>query len=165
MADEVANAAFWLGLMSESAHTLEDVPSRMDHDHAQANLYAAAREGLSARFTWLDDEEVLAQPFILDRLLPMAKAGLDRAGVEPEDSARYLGIVEQRVRTLRTGSRWMLQSLAGMKERGSTGERLTALVAATIARQKTDRVVSEWSARASTRWAARRRATSASRST
>jgi CBS domain-containing protein len=144
VADEVANAAFWLGLMSEVGHTLEDVPARMDHDHAQANLYAAAREGLSARFTWLDDEEVLAQPFILDRLLPMAKAGLDRGGVDPEDSARYLGIVEQRVRSLRTGSRWMLQSLAGMKERGSAGERLTALVAATIARQKTDRVVSEW---------------------
>jgi CBS domain-containing protein len=38
----------------------------------------------------------------------------------------------------------MLQSLAGMKDRGSPGERLTALVAATVARQKTGRVVSEW---------------------
>ena len=38
----------------------------------------------------------------------------------------------------------MLQSLAGMKERGTLGGRLTALVAAMIARQKTDRVVSEW---------------------
>ena len=144
IADEVANAAFWLGLMSELGHTLEDVPARMDFDHAQANLYAAAREGLSARFTWLDGEEVLAQPLILDRLLPLARAGLDRAGVDPADATRYLGIVEQRTRTMRGGSRWMLQSLAGMKERGSAGERLTALVAATIARQKTDRVVSEW---------------------
>jgi CBS domain-containing protein/gamma-glutamylcysteine synthetase len=144
IADEVANAAFWLGLMREIGDTVEDIPARMDFDHAQANLYAAARDGLSARFTWFDGEEVLAQPFILDRLLPMAKAGLDRAGVDAADSTRYLGIVEQRVRSLRTGSRWMLQSLAGMKERGSRRERHTALVAATIARQKTDRVVSEW---------------------
>jgi CBS domain-containing protein len=144
IADEVANAAFWLGLMSEIGHTVEDVPARMDFDHAQANLYAAARDGLSARFTWLDGEEVLAQPLVLDKLLPQAKAGLDRAGVDPDDATRYLGIVEQRVRTLRTGARWMLQSMSGMKERGSGGERLTALVAATIARQKTDRVVSEW---------------------
>jgi CBS domain-containing protein len=144
IADEVANAAFWLGLMSELGHTIEDVPARMDFDHAQSNLYAAAREGLSARFTWLDGEEVLAQPFILDRLLPLAEAGLTRAGVDPGDVSRYLGILDQRVRTLRTGSRWMLQSLAGMKERGSPGERFTALVAATIARQKTDRVGSEW---------------------
>jgi CBS domain-containing protein/gamma-glutamylcysteine synthetase len=144
IADEVANAAFWLGLMSELSATIEDIPARMDFDHANANLYAAARDGMSARLTWLDGEEVLAQPLVLDRLLPAAKAGLDRAGVNPEDSSRYLGIVEARVKSLRGGSRWMLQSLAGMKDRGSQGERLTALVAATIARQATDRVVSEW---------------------
>jgi CBS domain-containing protein len=130
--------------MMEVGHTLEDVPARMEFDHAQANLYAAARDGLSARFTWLDGEEVLAQPLILDRLLPMARAGLDRAGTDPADSSRYLGIIEQRVRTLRTGSRWMLTSLAGMKDRSGTGERLTALTAAILARQKTARVVSEW---------------------
>ncbi len=144
IADEVANAAFWLGLMRELGHILDDVPARMDFDHAQANLYAAARDGLSARFTWLDGEEVLAQTLILDRLLPMAKAGLARGGVDEADADRYLGIMEQRVRSLRTGSRWMLQSLSGMKERGTPGERSTALVAATIARQKTDRVVSDW---------------------
>jgi len=144
VADEVANGAFWLGLMSELGATIEDVPSRMDFDSAQANLYAAARDGLSARFTWLDNKELLAQPLVLDHLLPLAQAGLDRAGVDPADSARYLGIVEKRVRTLRTGSRWTLQSLAEMKDRGTPGARLTALVAATIARQKTGRVVSDW---------------------
>ena len=45
--DEVANAAFWLGLMSELGATIEDLPARMDFDHARANLYAAARDGLS----------------------------------------------------------------------------------------------------------------------
>jgi CBS domain-containing protein/gamma-glutamylcysteine synthetase len=144
IADEVANGAFWLGLMSELGATLEDVTERLDYDHARANFYAAAREGLGARITWLDGEEVLAQPLILDRLLPLAKAGLDRAGVTPADSTHYLGILEKRVRTLRTGARWMIQSLAGMKERGNSGARDTALVAAIIARQKTDRVVSEW---------------------
>ncbi len=142
--DEVANAAFWLGLMTEVAATIEDVPARIEFEHAQANLYAAARDGLGARFTWLDGEEVLAQPLILDQLLPLARAGLERAKVDPEDAVRYLGIIERRVRTMRTGSRWMLQSLAEMKDRGTPGARLTALVAATIARQKTDSVVSDW---------------------
>ena len=142
--DEVANGAFWLGLMSELGATIGDVAERMDFDHAQANLYAAARDGLSARLTWLDGEDALAQPLVLDRLLPLAQAGLDRAGVDREDSERYLGIIEKRVRTLRTGSRWILQSLAEMKDRSTQGVRLTALVAATIARQKTGRVVSEW---------------------
>ena len=142
--DEVANAAFWLGLMSELSATLEDMPARMDFDHAQANFYAAARDGLAARFTWLDSEEVIAQPFILDKLLPLAEAGLARAAVDDKDAKKYLGIIEERVRTLRTGSRWVLRSLASMKSRGSQGERQAALVAATIARQASGRPVVEW---------------------
>jgi CBS domain-containing protein len=142
--DEVANAAFWIGLMKELCATIEDLPSRMDFDHAQANFYNAAREGLAARFTWLDGEEVIAQPFVLDRLLPIAEAGLARSGVDDADAKRYLGIVEKRVRTLHTGTRWALRSLADMKARGAPGEHLTALVAATIARQETARPVAEW---------------------
>lgn len=142
--DEVANAAFWLGLMSELSATIDDLPARMDFDHAQANFYAAARDGLAARFTWLDGEEAIAQPFILDKLLPLAEKGLSRAGVDDADAKKYLGVVEERVRTLRTGSNWMLRSLSSMKSRGSQGERLNAVVAATLARQKSGRPVVEW---------------------
>src|SRR6184192_2019552 len=146
--DEVANGALWLGLMSELGATIEDLPARMDFDHARANLYAAARDGLSARFTWLDHEETSAQPLILDKLLPLAESGLHRAGVDSADIRHYLGVLERRVSTRRTGSRWMLQSLSEMKEHEKApppmGARLNALVAAIIARQKTDRVVSDW---------------------
>ena len=142
--DEVANAAFWLGLMKELCATIEDLPSRMEFDQAQANFYSAARDGLAARFGWLDGEEVIAQPFILDRLLPLAESGLRRGEVDEEDIKRYLGVVDKRVRSLHSGSRWALRSLADMKSRGSPGEHLTALVAATIARQETGRPVAEW---------------------
>ena len=144
VADEVANAAFWLGLMTELSATLEDLPSRIEFDDVRVNLYAAARDGLGARLTWLDGQVTSAQPLILEQLLPLAKQGLDRAGADPGDAARYLGIIERRVSTGRTGSRWMLQSLAEMKPRGSSGARLSALTAAMIARQDTDRVGSEW---------------------
>jgi len=144
IADEVASAALWLGLMVELGATLDDLTGRLDFDHARANLYAAARDGLGARFTWLDGEEALAQPLLLDRLLPLARAGLARAGGDPADSARYLGIVEQRVRSMRTGSRWMIQSMAAMKAGSAPGARATTLVAAMIARQKSEQVVSEW---------------------
>ena len=142
--DEIANAAFWLGLMSEMGATVEDVTKRMEFDQAQGNLYAAAREGLGARFTWLDGEEVDAQELIAERLIPMAEAGLRRVKIDEADIKKYLGIVDHRTRTMRTGSRWMVQSLAGMQSKGSVGERLNALVAATVARQKTGRPVSEW---------------------
>lgn len=160
--DEVANAAFWLGLMKELTVTLDNVPSRLGIEHAQANFYSAAREGLSSRFVWLDGEEVIAQPFILDRLLPLAEAGLARAKMDDADIKKYLGIVERRVRSLHTGSRWALRSLAEMKgrtpassptgasaaqrrgEATTPGDHITALVAATIARQETGRPVAEW---------------------
>jgi CBS domain-containing protein len=144
VADEVANAALWLGLMSELSATIEDVAERIAFEDARVNLYSAARDGLSARFTWLDGKETLAQPLLLEQLLPLAKKGLDRAGADPDDSARYLGILERRISTGRTGSRWMLQSIAEMKGKGSAGARLNALTAAMIARQRTDRVVSDW---------------------
>ncbi len=144
VADEIANAALWLGLMSELGATVEDITQRIEFDDARANFYAAARDGLGARMTWLDGREVLAQSLVLDELLPLAQQGLSRAGIDDTDAQRYLGILEQRARTMRTGSRWAFSSLAGMKDRGSLGEKLTALVAATVARQMTGRTVSEW---------------------
>lgn len=144
IADEVASGALWLGLMSELGATIEDVTRHIDFDHARANLYAAARSGLGARLMWLDGEEVLAQTLLLDHLLPLAESGLRRVGVDDGAIGRYLGILDKRVRTLHTGSRWMLDSLASMKNRGNQNARLTALTAAMIARQKTDAVVADW---------------------
>ncbi|MBX7192412.1 MAG: CBS domain-containing protein [Sandaracinaceae bacterium] len=142
--DEIANAALWLGLMSELGATREDVRHHMEFEQARANLYTAARDGIGAHIHWLDGVEKPAQKLLLDDLIPAAESGLKRAKVDDADIARYLAIVDKRVRTMRTGSRWMLQSLAGMKERGSAGEKLTAVVAATVKRQKTGRPVAEW---------------------
>jgi CBS domain-containing protein len=144
IADEVANGAFWLGLMSEFGATTTDITQRMDYDAARSNLYAAARDGMSARFIWLDGEAVVAQTLILERLLPMAAAGLARAGVAPDVTARYLGIFERRVRSMQSGTRWVLNSLQAMRNRATSGARMTALVAAMIARQKTEKTVAEW---------------------
>ncbi len=142
--DEVANAAFWCGLMVEFASRYEDITQHIDFDHAAGNFYAAAREGSVAPMYWLDGEEVPAARLVLDRLLPAAEAGLRRQGIDEADTRRYLGIVEARVRSGRTGARWMQQSLHRMKDTGSAGERQCALVAATIDRQKAGRPVAEW---------------------
>jgi CBS domain-containing protein len=142
--DEIASAALWLGAMIELGFRVEDVTRHLDFDLAKANFYAAAREGLGAHFTWLDREEVIAYRLVLDKLLPLAEAGLRRALVADDDIKRYLGVVEHRVQSGRSGSRWLLSSLAGMRDRGTPAERLTALVAATVQRQGTGRPVAEW---------------------
>jgi CBS domain-containing protein/gamma-glutamylcysteine synthetase len=142
--DEVANAAFWCGLMTELGAREEDITRRIDFDQAGANFYTAAREGLGAHFVWLDGEDISARNLVLDRLLPVAEAGLRRAQIADGDVKKYLSVVEERVRTVRTGARWLFSSWNSLRDRATPGERANALVAATVQRQQTGRPVSDW---------------------
>jgi CBS domain-containing protein len=142
--DEVANGALWFGAMAELGAQGEDVTRKIDFDQAGANFYTAAREGLGAHFLWLDGEELSAQRLVLDRLIPLAEAGLRRNGIVEDDIKRYLSVVEARVRTARTGARWQLSSWNALKDKATSGERSNALVAATVQRQQTGRPVAEW---------------------
>jgi CBS domain-containing protein/gamma-glutamylcysteine synthetase len=142
--DEIANTAFWAGMMVELGARELDPTNRLDFDQAGANFYTAAREGLGSHFTWLDGEDVSARELVLERLLPVAEAGLHRQQVNPAHIKKYLGVVEERVRTARTGARWQLSSWNSLRDRATPGERSTAVVAATVQRQLTGRPVSEW---------------------
>ncbi|HYM80520.1 MAG TPA: glutamate-cysteine ligase family protein [Candidatus Limnocylindria bacterium] len=144
VADQIANGAFWYGLMISLAAKVEDITQRIEFEQAKTNFVSAAREGLGAHLVWLDGELLPAPQLVLDRLLPLADEGLSAVGIDAADRSRYLGIVEQRARTGRTGSRWLIHSLTGMKGRGTPAERLNALTAATVARQREGRPVSEW---------------------
>jgi CBS domain-containing protein len=142
--DEVANGALWFGVMAELGAQGEDVTRRIDFDQAGANFYSAAREGLGVNFTWLDGEEITASHLVLDRLIPLAEAGLRRQGIVEADIKRYLSVVDARVRTARTGARWLLSSWNALKNKATSRERSSALVAATVQRQQTGRPVAEW---------------------
>ena len=87
---------------------------------------------------------MFASRLALEHLLPLAHEGLTAAGVDDADRERYLDVVERRVRSGNTGSRWMLQSLADMRGRGTPGQRMTSLTAAIAARQQADRPVADW---------------------
>lgn len=141
--DQIANAAYWCGLMVELGHRYEDITRHIDFDHALANFYTAAREGIGAHLSWLDGVEMPATQLTLEVLLPLAEAGLRRQGIDEADIKRYLGIVEQRARSTRTGARWILNSLVQMKK-GTPAQKQSALVAAMVARQASERPVSEW---------------------
>lgn len=142
--DEIASAALWFGIMAEYGAREEDITQRIDFDTAGHNFYTAAREGLGSHFLWLDGEEVSARNLMLDRLIPAAESGLKRQGVSDADIAKYLGVVDARVRTGRTGARWQFSSWNSLRDRATPGERANALVAATVKRQLTGRPVSEW---------------------
>ena len=142
--DEVANAAFFLGLLRGGQQTYGDIAQKMPFHNAEINFLAAAQRGLEAQFTWLDGQVVLARDLIRQDLLPLARDGLRTAGLNPADVERYLGVIEQRVTVGLTGSSWLLRSLADMRETDTQAARLSALTAATVRRQWAGSPVHEW---------------------
>jgi len=74
----------------------------------------------------------------------MARDGLLRAEILPADIDRYLGMIEERVRSGRTGSQWLLDSMATMRKTATKDEVLTSLTAATVMRQHGGDPVHTW---------------------
>ena len=142
--DEVANAAFWIGLLRGMADEYGDITRAMQFGHARANFYAAARYGLQAGFSWCSGMQIPARELILDHLLPFAESGLGQLGIDPEETERYLGIIEQRVETGQTGAYWMLEAAGRMGDTAGRAERLATLAAATAAREGSGQPVHRW---------------------
>lgn len=143
-ADEIANAAFWFGLISGMAAKYKDIRKVMLFDDAKINFFAAARLGLNAQFLWVDGEIVPARTLILEELLPIARAGLEDGRIDPQDIDRYLGIIENRVASGKSGASWMLNSYRSLKEQSTANDALTSLTASLIENQKSGRPVHEW---------------------
>jgi CBS domain-containing protein/gamma-glutamylcysteine synthetase len=142
--DQVANAAFWFGLISDLSVKHSDITKVIEFEDAKMNFFSAARLGLGAELTWLNGETLPSTTLICDRLVPLAEQGLKRSGLPDKEIERYLGVIHARVASHHTGAQWMVQSLAMMRDQGTPSERLNAVTAATIARQKTKRPVHEW---------------------
>ncbi|MGJ6962116.1 glutamate--cysteine ligase [Streptosporangium sp. G11] len=107
--DMAANTAFLLGLTAALAvQPVEEFP----FSGAYRNFYRAAIHGLDAPLSWPGrSEEVPAERLALD-LLPVAEAGLDRMGVDPDETRWALDIVRERVTRRRTGAIWQREALA-----------------------------------------------------
>lgn len=142
--DEIANAAFFFGMMSRLSRSVTDIRKHFKFGDVKANFMAAAREGLRAQQVWFDDEQMTAQQLILEKLLPLAQEGLEEAGIDAQDIERYLGVVRARVERRRTGARWQLESLEQMRGLASPHECLRALTGSMIEQQDSGKPVADW---------------------
>ncbi|MBS3742985.1 MAG: CBS domain-containing protein [Wenzhouxiangellaceae bacterium] len=142
--DEIANAAFFFGMMSRLSHSIEDIREHFNFSDVKSNFMSAARDGLRAQQVWFDEHQMPAKDLILKELLPLAEQGLREASIDSADIERYLGVIERRVDSRRTGARWQLDSLENMKSEGSLHERMRALTASMVQQQQTGKPVSEW---------------------
>ena len=119
VADVMANAAFYYGLVRALAEAQRPVWTQMSFATAAENLHEAARHGMDARLYWPGLGEAPVAELVLRRLLPLAREGLRRWGVNPADADRLLGIIEQRCLTGRTGATWQIETTAALTERRS----------------------------------------------
>ena len=142
--DEVANAAFFLGMLRGGQEAYGDLAATMPFHDAEANFLAAAQRGLRAQFIWVDGATAPADDLIRRELLPLAWQGLRAAGLDSADVDRYLGVIEQRVASRQNGASWMLRSLADMQGTDTQDALLSALTAATVTRQWEGTPVHEW---------------------
>ena len=142
--DEMANAAFFLGLMIALPEEFGDVTELMSFDDVKTNFFSAARFGLKSQIAWLGGECFRAKNLILDELLPKARHGLRTVGIDSADIEKYLGVLEERVSAEKTGASWMLESLSKMDKRAKQNVRMRSLTAAMIANQETGKPLHLW---------------------
>jgi gamma-glutamyl:cysteine ligase YbdK (ATP-grasp superfamily) len=134
VADVMANAAFYYGVIRTLAETQRPIWTQMSFATAAENLQEAARHGMDARLYWPGLGVVPVAELVLRRLLPLAQEGLSRWGVDPGSAGRLLGIIEQRCLTGQTGAAWQVAATRAISER-SGSDRAEAL------RQMTQRYI------------------------
>jgi CBS domain-containing protein len=141
--DEIANAAFFVGLMLSLPSEYGEVSQVMSFDDAKANFFAAARHGLNAQFNWVNGKTITASTLILDHLIPLAHQGLKQANVNPADVDHYLGVIEDRVRSSQTGAQWIMRSFSAMNDKPAD-VRNRLLAGEMLMRQKSGEPVHRW---------------------
>lgn len=142
--DEMANAAFWLGLMNGICDQYGDINEVMEFDDAKTNFFKAAAAGLDTQFKWANGKVISADELIMQELLPIAEAGLKKALITESDIEHYLEIIRERVASRKTGSSWILNSFSKLTDEGTKDEALVSITAGIINRQKVGDPVHKW---------------------
>ncbi len=146
VADTVANAAFYYGVVRALAEAERPVWTQMSFAVAADNLVEGARRGIDALLYWPGLGEVPVTELVLRRLLPLAADGLRRWGVDSADASRLLGIIEQRCLTGRNGSTWQ-SDFVHARDRAGSGDRseqMRELTQAYIERMHTNEPAHSW---------------------
>ncbi len=127
--DEMANFAFWVGLMKGMPEEYAQIWDKMHFKRLKANFFRAAISGMETKLQWMG-KVVDTKELIHDELLPIAEAGLRKAQIDDASIRNYLGVIRQRL-TSRNGSQWMKSAYRELKEghlRDISLRRMTALM-------------------------------------
>ncbi|MDX1641218.1 MAG: CBS domain-containing protein, partial [Balneolaceae bacterium] len=141
--DEIANFAFWVGLMSNLPDKYRKIWKRINFEEVKENFYKAAMWGIQSGMEW-DGKLMSARRLILEILLPMAREGLEKKEIDQKDIDRNLDIIKARAENHATGSRWIVDSYRKLKEKLERDESTVALTALLHDRRRSGKAVHEW---------------------
>ena len=146
VADVMANAAFYYGLVRSLAEAQRPIWTQMSFATAAENLHEAARYGMDAQLYWPGLGEAPAAELVLRRLLPLAHDGLRAWGVDPAHADHLLGVIEQRCLTGKTGASWQIATTAALTEDRGIGreEALRLMTQRYIEHMHTNAPVHTW---------------------
>jgi CBS domain-containing protein/gamma-glutamyl:cysteine ligase YbdK (ATP-grasp superfamily) len=140
--DEVANFAFWVGLMHGRPKEFDDLPGKIDFRDAKSNFLQAARSGKQSVMVWRDTQ-ISVRDLVEKELLPLAENGLKSLGIDKDDIERYLEVIEQRTKG-QTGSRWMIRNYRHLNAKLKTDDALMALTKHIYQTQQKNAPIHEW---------------------
>lgn len=148
--DMAANAAFLiglsLGLRDGVADWLPAVPFRLAHD----NFYRAARDGLDAIILWPTPECPSPRAYraadLIGHLLPLARRGLDCAGIDAAEAEALLAIVAERTARRATGADWQRAALDQLERNEPRAAALREMFAIYRAHARDGQPVHTWPA-------------------
>lgn len=141
--DEIANTAFWLGVMYGMPKEYKNLPEMVKFEDCRFNFYSAARNGLDSHFNWFD-EVVSAKDLLLKTIIPLARKGLKSAGISPKSITELMNIIEERVRLSQSGSKWMKKNFTTLLNEISATEASRCLTKELYKNQMSSICVHEW---------------------
>ncbi|MGQ0774378.1 MAG: glutamate-cysteine ligase family protein [Pseudonocardiales bacterium] len=143
--DMLANAAFFFGAMRGLAELDWPISRQMSFRTAEENLYTGARLGMKALLYWPGMGYTPPDELVLRKLLPLAHDGLRSCGVSDAARERYLGVIEQRCVTRRTGATWQCEAVQALVKCGADRHTaLTTMLRHYIAHMHSNQPVHSW---------------------
>ena len=147
-ADMMASAAFLIGLTVAFRDRVDALLPTMPFLYCETNFYRAAQDGIESTLLWPDAEapspRLVSVRELAGRLLPLAAEGLSSLGVNDAEIARCQDVIEGRIATRTTGSRWQRRALARMADGKPTPEMLARMLEGYLTEMRTGRPVHEW---------------------
>ncbi|WP_242083575.1 CBS domain-containing protein [Aestuariivivens sediminis] len=142
LVDEIANLAFWVGVMTGKPKKYNDIHKIWDFKDVKNNFFNAARYGMATQFYW-NGKYISSHDLILDELLPMAYKGLYSVGISPEDAEFYLKVIKDRVKS-HNGSEWGIRSYRNLLKTYKRYEAMQLLTYHIYQKQQKGYPVSTW---------------------